>query len=161
MAQIRHSEADVDRKSWEERSSNTKPKNIGIMSNEEQILCEKKGCFEIEESRRISREEAERVQKLKTEPKAQKKDEPSDLVADSRLCKTKGMPWSTRKIKNQRQRAALKCPTFPVNPPDFRVPEGCLAATLDLPHCTRNSMETFLKVYLLKKQFLVHSKELP
>ena len=30
-----------------------------------------------------------------------------------------------------RQRAALECPTFPVNPREFRVPEVCVAAILD------------------------------
>ena len=30
----------------------------------------------------------------------------------------------------RKQRAALECPTFPVNPREFRAPEVCLAASL-------------------------------
>ena len=39
--------------------------------------------------------------------------------------------WGEDNFSIRRQRAALECPTFPVNPQEFRVPEVCLAAILD------------------------------
>ena len=52
------------------------------------------------------------------------------------------------------QGAALECPTFPVNPQEFRVPEERLAAILGgrTIHGTRwVSQDTFLKIHLFPK----------
>ena len=64
----------------------------------------------------------------------------------------------------RKQRAALECPTFPVNPREFRVPEVCLAAILDcrtMQGIRWVLQEMFLKVYLLKKGYLRPYQELP
>ena len=61
-----------------------------------------------------------------------------------------------KELSDPEQRPALECPTFPVSFREFRVPKVCLAAILDshMMHGTQwLPLETFLKVYLLKKGY--------
>ena len=108
-------------------------------------------CLEIEELRRICREETEKVRQLRTDELYGLKKE--ELSMDSQFL---SQIWTLQDKVNfmiRKQRAA----TFPVSPREFRVPEVCFAAIL---HCrivygTRWILqETFLQVYLLKKGYL-------
>ena len=83
-----------------------------------------KGCFEIEELLRIFCDETERARHVGTdELYAQKKDEPStvsQLLSHIQDLQDKVKPWMERKNSIiRKQRAALECPTFPVNPREF------------------------------------------
>ena len=63
-----------------------------------------------------------------------------------------------------KQRAALEQPTFPVNPPQLRVPEPCLAAILDsrmIHGILWVLQETFLDDYLLEKDQPLPSSTIP
>ena len=63
----------------------------------------------------------------------------------------------------RKQRAAPERPTFPVNPPLFRVPEPCLAAILDcrmIQGILRVLQETFLNNSLLEKDNLKLSSKI-
>ena len=138
---------------------------------------------------RICCGETEWVRQLRTdELYAQKKDEPStvsQLLSHIQDLQDKVKPWMERKNSIiRKQRAALECPTFPVNPREFWLPDVCFAAVLYtstgnfsscflLPelilhknsvevycrtiHGTRWELqETFLKIYLAKKGCLRH-----
>ena len=82
---------------------------------------------EIEELRRNCCEEADRVRQLRIDDSSmQQKEKPSTVISGTRW-----ILWMKRKNSViLRPRGALECPTFPVNPREFRVPEEWRAAIL-------------------------------
>ena len=119
----------------------------------------KQNCQEIAELRRICCEETDRARQARIdELSMQQKRNPataSQLLTKIRIKRTKANSLSdAENFAILRQRAALECPTFPVNPLLFRVSETCPAATLDcrmMHGILWVLQETFLNDYLLEK----------
>ena len=61
----------------------------------------------------------------------------------------------------RRQRAAVECPTFPVNPPRIPSPRGMLSRDSGLPHFSRSSMGTSGNVFESPSARQITSPSLP
>ena len=115
-------------------------------------------CMEIEELRRICREETERARQLRTdELDAQKKEELStvnQLLSQIRTLQDKVNALSEDKEFYDPETARSPGMSHvPVKPREFRVPEACSAAILDyrtFRGTHRVLQETFLKICLEK-----------
>ena len=92
----------------------------------------------------------ERARQLRTdELYAQKKKEPFTVI--QLLSQIRTMQHKVNALNEEKQQAALECPTFLVSPREFRVPFWIAALCTELDGYFR---KRFLQVYLIKKRRL-------